>query len=94
MRSQRGCWVEYPSQNSNFIEGKSRRTCIARSGSNGGKELGRYVGRVSCLGLVALGFMLVNPVARLEARAVEESSDGADDAAAVSDESDMNNEKF
>ncbi len=92
MRSQRGCWVEYPSQNSNFIEGKSRRTCIARSGSNGGKELGRYVGRVSCLGLVALGFMLVNPVARLEARAVEESSDGADDAAAVSDESDMNNE--
>lgn len=81
MRSQRGCWVEYPSQNSNFIEGKSRRTCIARSGSNGGKELGRYVGRVSCLGLVALGFMLVNPVARLEARAVE----GEEDALAIED---------
>ncbi len=63
MRSQRGRRVEYPGQNSNFIERKCWRTCTARSSS--------IAGRASCIGLLALAVMLINPIVGSSASALE-----------------------
>ena len=57
---------------SNFTDEKCYRTSFFRTSS--------MVGRASCVGLLALGFMLVNPLMRTSARALEVAEEGGGEA--------------